>query len=172
MPDYSNSNLCDTAVVTITVAMDNDGDGIGDVDDLDDDNDGILDTAESNGIDPSADADSDGTPNYQDPDFCSLNAFSICTNLDADNDGIPNHFDLDSDGDGCNDVVEAGFTDDNVDGLLADLPTTVDANGQVTGTNKVDGYTTPEDADSSGTADYLDRGRTLNNFSTDQCQRF
>ncbi len=79
--DDSNSNLCDTAVVTITVTNDNDNDGVGDIDDLDDDNDGVLDTVESNGIDPSADADSDGIPNYQDPDFCSLNAFSICTNF-------------------------------------------------------------------------------------------
>ncbi|MFK5974644.1 MAG: Ig-like domain-containing protein [Flavobacteriaceae bacterium] len=156
--DDSNSNLCNTAVVTITVSKDKDGDGVGDIDDLDDDNDGILDTVESNGIDPSADADSDGIPNYQDPDFCSLNAFSICANLDADGDGIPNHFDLDSDGDGCNDVLEAGFTDDNNDGILADLTTTLDANGQVTGTSKVDGYTAPADADTSGTADYLEAG--------------
>ncbi|SKB44772.1 hypothetical protein SAMN05660866_01529 [Maribacter arcticus] len=156
--DDSNSNLCDTAVVTITVSNDNDGDGVGDIDDLDDDNDGILDTVESNGIDPSGDADNDGMPNYQDPDFCSLNAFSICTNLDVDGDGIPNHFDLDSDGDGCNDVLEGGFTDDNNDGILAELPTTVDVNGQVTGTNRVDGYTAPTDADSSGTADYLESG--------------
>jgi hypothetical protein len=156
--DDGNPNLCDTAVVTITVSNDNDGDGVGDIDDLDDDNDGILDTVESNGIDPNADADSDGIPNYQDPDFCSLNAFSICANLDVDDDGIPNHFDLDSDGDGCTDVLEGGFTDDNNDGILAELPTTVDVNGQVTGTNRVDGYTTPTDADSSGTADYLELG--------------
>ncbi|MBT8183329.1 MAG: cadherin-like domain-containing protein, partial [Eudoraea sp.] len=156
--DDSNSNLCDTAVVTITISSDYDGDGIIDVDDLDDDNDGILDLDESNGIDPSADADNDGTPNYRDADFCTLNSFSICANLDADNDGIANHLDLDSDGDGCNDVLEAGFTDDNIDGILADAPTTVDVNGQVTGTNRVDGYTTPSDNDSSGTSDHLEAG--------------
>tara|TARA_R110002051_G_scaffold90356_5_gene159136 strand:+ start:2033 stop:4510 length:2478 start_codon:yes stop_codon:yes gene_type:complete len=156
--DNSSSNLCDTAKVAITVSNDYDGDGVGDIDDLDDDNDGILDTVESNGIDPSADADSDGIPNYQDPDFCTLNVFSICTEMDVDNDGIPNHFDLDSDGDGCNDVVEAGFTDDNYDGILADLPTSVDVTGQVTGTGRVDGYTTPADADTSGTADFLEAG--------------
>ncbi len=156
--DDSNSNLCDTAVVTITVFDDYDGDGVKDIDDLDDDNDGIPDTVESNSNDPTADADGDGTPNYQDADFCTLNTFSICSDLDMDNDGIPNHLDLDSDGDGCYDVLEAGFTDDNNDGLLADLPTTVDGNGQVTGSNKVDGYTTPTDADSSGTADYLESG--------------
>ena len=32
---------------------------------------------------------------------------------DLDGDGIPNHFDLDSDGDGCFDVIEAGFDDND-----------------------------------------------------------
>ena len=32
---------------------------------------------------------------------------------DLDGDGIPNHFDLDSDGDGCLDVTEAGFDDND-----------------------------------------------------------
>jgi len=145
-------------VVTINISEDFDGDGIIDTNDLDDDNDGILDTTESNGIDPSADADSDGTPNYQDADFCTLNGFGVCDNLDADTDGLPNHLDLDSDGDGCYDVLEAGFTDANGDGILADLPTIVNSNGQVTGTNVVDGYTAPADNDSSGTADFLEAG--------------
>ncbi len=150
--------LCDTATVSLTISEDFDGDGVIDIDDLDDDNDGILDATESNGIDPSADADGDGVPNYQDPDFCVLNAFSVCSNLDPDNDGLPNHLDLDSDGDGCNDVEEAGFSDQNNDGILADAPTTVDANGQVTGTNRVDGYTAPADANGNSTADYLEAG--------------
>ena len=34
-------------------------------------------------------------------------------NQDNDQDGIPNRFDLDSDGDGCLDVIEAGFLDAN-----------------------------------------------------------
>ncbi len=33
---------------------------------------------------------------------------SVCTNIDTDNDGTPNHLDLDSDGDGCSDAIEAG----------------------------------------------------------------
>jgi len=150
--------LCDTAVVILTISEDYDRDGVIDADDQDDDNDGILDTEESNGIDPSADADSDGIPNYRDIDFCVLNGFSVCANLDIDSDGLPNHLDLDSDGDGCNDVLEAGFTDDNDDGILADLSTTVDTNGKVTGTNMIDGYTTPADGDSNTIADYLELG--------------
>ena len=41
-----------------------------------------------------------------------------CTNIDTDGDGIPNHLDLDSDGDGCKDVQEAGFSDPDGDGIF------------------------------------------------------
>ena len=53
------------------------------------------------------------------------------------------------------DVLEAGYTDADGDGILAEAPTTVDANGLVTGTNQTDGYTTPADLDGEGTADFL-----------------
>lgn len=36
--------------------------------------------------------------------------FKECAYLDTDSDGIPNHLDLDSDGDGCPDVKEAGVS--------------------------------------------------------------
>uniref|UniRef100_A0AB33KSZ5 PA14 domain-containing protein n=1 Tax=Tenacibaculum sp. Pbs-1 TaxID=3238748 RepID=A0AB33KSZ5_9FLAO len=42
------STNCDTAIVTVTVLADSDGDNVADRDDLDDDNDGILDTEENN----------------------------------------------------------------------------------------------------------------------------
>ncbi len=155
---------CDTATVQLRIQEDADSDGIANHVDLDDDNDGILDTDESGGIDPTADSDNDGIPNYRDADFCSLNGFSICTNMDADSDGIPNHIDLDSDRDGCFDVLEAGFTDDNGDGLLADQPLTVDANGLVTATNQTDGFTTPLDMDASGTYDFLEAGASPSIF--------
>ena len=66
--------------------LDSDGDGVPNYRDLDDDNDGILDSIEG---DDSVDTDGDGTPDY---------------------------LDIDSDGDGCYDAVEAGFTDANNDG--------------------------------------------------------
>ena len=73
--------------------------------------------------------------------------------LDTDKDGIPNHFDLDSDGDGCFDVYEAGFTDAEFDGILDG---TVDpTNGKVNG---VDGYTTPKNTDNTTPADYINDG--------------
>ncbi|MEL7271432.1 MAG: hypothetical protein AAGL34_17805, partial [Bacteroidota bacterium] len=55
---------------------------------------------------------------------------------DTDGDGDPDCTDLDSDNDGCNDVVEAGHVDAG-GGVLGFLPN-VDGNGQVTGAG---GYT-------------------------------
>jgi len=52
-------------------------------------------------------------------------------NLDSDNDGIINSLDLDSDGDGCFDVVEAGFTDEDGDGFFGEGKPTVDRRGRV-----------------------------------------
>ena len=86
----TSSYVCDqdttTAGAVLTVLPDNDEDNVQDIYDLDDDNDGILDTEE--GMD------------------------------DIDLDGIPNQFDLDSDGDGCKDVIEAGLTDPDNNGIL------------------------------------------------------
>ncbi len=73
------------------ICPDTDGDGVPDSVDLDDDNDGILDTTE----DP--DLDGDGDP-LTDP-------------LDSDSDGYPDHLDIDSDDDGIPDNVEAQTTD-------------------------------------------------------------
>ena len=75
-----------------TQFADTDLDGIGDGDDIDDDNDGILDVYE----------DTAGPSN------------------DIDGDGIVNSKDLDSDGDGCFDVTEAGLSDPDGDGILGD----------------------------------------------------
>ncbi|MFZ9004624.1 MAG: cadherin-like domain-containing protein, partial [Robiginitalea sp.] len=63
--------LCDTAIVTIAVVADTDGDGVPDQADLDDDNDGILDTVED------GNTDGDGLPDSLD--------------IDSDNDGIPDN---------------------------------------------------------------------------------
>ena len=36
--------------------------------------------------------------------------------MDTDGDGTPDYLDTDSDGDGCSDAKEAGYTDANNDG--------------------------------------------------------
>ena len=69
---------------------------------------------------------------------------------DIDNDGIPNNLDDDTDGDGCSDILEAGFTDADGDGRLDG--TGFDEDGKVVGS---DGYTTPADLNGDGTFDYL-----------------
>ncbi len=56
-----------------------------------------------------------------------------CVGEDVDGDGMPNHQDLDSDGDGVYDVVEAGFTDGNHNGSPGSGQVLVDENGAVKG---------------------------------------
>src|SRR5690606_14960117 len=77
------------------------------------------------------------------------------TGCDEEGDGSPNHLDADSDGDGCNDAVEAGYTDPNNDGILGNSPVSVDASGNVTGQG---GYGTPNDGDGDATYDFLQAG--------------
>lgn len=88
--------LKDTAWVYITRVADHDCDGIADRDDIDDDNDGIRDVEEGDGL------------------------------VDSDMDGIPDSWDIDSDNDGIADNVEGqeennyiepdGWRDDNNNG--------------------------------------------------------
>jgi len=94
-------------------------DGVPNLDDLDDDNDGILDTVEND--------------------------------ADLDFDGLPNSLDLDTDADGCNDVIEAGYEDLDGDGILGSPEVVVDDLGRVVGFGV---YTTPNDLDLSGVADF------------------
>ena len=50
--------------------------------------------------------------------------------LDSDGDGVVNTFDLDSDGDGCNDVSEGSCLDSDGDGLVGSSPFNVDGLGR------------------------------------------
>ncbi len=114
-------------------SADPDGDGVPSPTDLDDDNDGIADIDENDlGVNPDGDADSDGIANWQDASnegdgssqCVDLDANGICDapslRFDDDQDGVPNHLDTDSDNDGIVDFVEAGHgaTDANGDGLV------------------------------------------------------
>ena len=77
--------------------------------------------------------------------------------LDTDGDGTADFYDLESDGDGCSDVIEAGFTDSDPlpDGILGASPVTVTSQGLVAG---YDGYVVPRDADLSGIYDFQEVG--------------
>ncbi|MEM6801985.1 MAG: thrombospondin type 3 repeat-containing protein, partial [Bacteroidota bacterium] len=71
-------------------------------------------------------------PNVDRP-YMTLDAFgiSMADCRDTDTDGIVDAQDLDSDGDGCNDVVESGGTDADADGNLDG--TAVDSTGLISG---------------------------------------
>ncbi|MHA8094494.1 tandem-95 repeat protein [Aquirufa lenticrescens] len=120
---------------------DTDADGIYDINDLDDDNDGILDTAEAAACSP---------------------ASATC---DTDGDGIPNRLDPDSDNDGISDVRESNGTDVDGDGKVDGA---VDADGVPSSTGggltppNTDGTTLPDpydtDSDGDGISDALEKG--------------
>ncbi|SIS49355.1 gliding motility-associated C-terminal domain-containing protein [Zobellia uliginosa] len=156
-----NEDDADVAEVDFRSMLDFDQDGIPDTVDLDDDNDGISDLDEANGIDPSADDDNDGVPNHSDdnpsdPAIGDVNGITEPA-FDFDGDGIPNHFDIDADNDGIVDVVEAGNgdLDTNNDGVI-------DSNdagfADATGNGQADSSegTTPPNTDGSGEANFLD----------------
>ncbi len=135
--------------VTVTLSanqVDNSVDA-GYLDDIDDDDDGIIDLVEGHGYDGLKDCDSDGILNYMDltpgcptpagTDIygnpykplvwidCAKPGFpggdGINDFFDFDHDGIIDQLDLDSDNDGILDVVETrdpGMKDDNHDGKV------------------------------------------------------
>ncbi|MEP1489517.1 MAG: T9SS type B sorting domain-containing protein [Algibacter sp.] len=131
--------------------IDTDNDLVPDYYDLDSDNDGITDLIETgqlgllfsdtdlNGIE---DGPSYGLNGWVDAAETTPDSNDIGYTLnDMDTDTIFSYIDSDSDGDGCSDVIEAGFSDTNNDDYLGDTTVTVDTNGLVT--SATDGYTLP-----------------------------
>ena len=144
---------------------DNDMDGIPDDVDVDDDNDGILDSVELGGTDLSDDEDGDGVPDWNDPTFVTCDDSDpdgvcdmIAPEVDEDGDGIPNHFDLDADGDGLPDATEGH--DANMDGVPDTAPsgTDSDMDGLDDAFDPAMGGTMAEaqDTDNDGAPDFLD----------------
>ncbi|MEE9309562.1 MAG: Ig-like domain-containing protein, partial [Cocleimonas sp.] len=122
VPDFLEPNFSDL-----------DGDGVFNVDDTDDDGDGILTASENN-----IDMDNDGIPDYLDPDTTTttgdgsgdsdndgLSDKQECASFpcgDTDGDGVPDYMDNDSDNDGIDDQAEIGTdpanpTDSDNDGM-------------------------------------------------------
>jgi len=148
-----------TATVFIEVLVDTDGDGVPDVNDIDDDNDGILDTTEGS---ETIDSDGDTIPDSLD--------------IDADNDGIPDNVEaqttddydfpsgIDADGNGLDDMYENnpgdgdGIAPENTDGV--DNPDYLDDdsdNDKVP--DRIEGHDTNHDgiADASSTGNDTDQ---------------
>ncbi|GGK24424.1 hypothetical protein GCM10007962_18330 [Yeosuana aromativorans] len=130
--------------------IDTDNDNVPDFYDLDSDNDGIYDVKESGSGLPDTDFNGVidnvntlvGYNGWDDNAETTPDSNIIGYTLsDLDNDSIFNYLDSDSDGDGCSDVIEAGFSDGNNDGFLGNSPPIVNIQGLVT--NSSDGYTLP-----------------------------
>ncbi len=105
-----------SAFAAVPAAIDSDGDQVPDYLDLDSDNDGIGDVAESGGLD----VDGDGL----------LDEGGVITSipLDTDGDGIPDMRDLDSDGDGVPDIALTAWAALDMDGD-GRIDTATDADG-------------------------------------------
>jgi large repetitive protein len=195
--DTDNDGLTNTQEATLgTNPFDADSDGDGQTDDdeigadinspLDTDGDGKIDALESS-VD---DTDGDGTNDETDPDdadVCVPNAqAAACLASDSDGDGLTNAEEdalgtdrnqVDTDGDGINDDVEAGTDLDNPvdtdgdgiidalesgnddsdnDGLVNSADTDSDNDG-ISDTIEFGTGNSPIDTDGDGQADYIDR---------------
>ena len=141
------------------VCSDFDGDGVRNLDDLDDDNDGINDLEESGGFDLLQDDDGDLILNFEDEDFAaaigSQKVSGVVEAFDPDNDGLINMFDLDSDGDCIPDMVEAHpVSYQNYTADPAKNETTNNINND--GINPVADNDVNPDTDGDGDMDYVD----------------
>ncbi len=166
----SNGEVEDYA---FNILSDIDGDEIADINDLDNDNDGIPDSVEQVGLNTDGDAFEDYLDTDSDddgiPDFIEAGN-DARQPVDSDNDGIPDYLDTDSNDDGVLDsAVDAN--DDDRDGIS----NAVEGNGDfdqdgIANSNDLDSdndtipdaievgaaATAPVDTDSDGVADYLD----------------
>ena len=138
--DLNADGIDDVFGIGITPA-DTDNDGIPNYLDLDSDNDGIHDLdetgfnitdADNNGVIDGSSFGNNGLSNALEttPDSGLINP--IYSIADADSDGILNYIELDSDNDLCNDVIEAGYLDSDIDGILGGTPISINTNGIVT----------------------------------------
>ena len=175
--DDGNGGI-DSANFTLEVLMDTDGDTDPDITDSDDDNDGVPDTSDDfplnhaedtdtdlDGIGNNADTDddNDGVPDTSD-DF----PLDSSESNDTDNDGIGDNADADDDNDGVLDVSDdfplnhAEDTDTDLDGTGNNADTDDDEDGwldtveELAGSDPLDDLSMPGDADSDGTADFMD----------------
>ena len=165
-PDSDGDGLDDKteAGSNPTKPVDTDGDGLANLLDADDDNDGIPTKEEA-----SKDTDQDGNPNHLDTDD---DGDGILTKdegtKDTDQDGSPNYLDADDDGDGLYTLYEnynAGSPvddDTDKDGIPDYLDADDDGDGKPSAseTNDPNGNHQPEDAkdsDKDGVPDYLDQ---------------
>ncbi len=141
--DDNNDGIDDSVVPT-----DTDGDGVADYRDLDADNDSVPDVAESGG----SDANNDGIV-----DDAANNQGTTTTPTDSDFDGIGDWREVDSNGDGVNDIDGTLFdsADVNNDGVVDDN-TDSDGDGIADAADRSDDFGTAVDTDGDGITDDLE----------------
>ena len=172
-----------TAIITLNILEDLDGDGDPDVTDPDDDGDGISDAEEGTGDsdgdgipdyrdtdsdddgksdeeEGTGDSDGDGTPDYLDTsideDYDGIPDIVEGT-VDSDNDGLPDFLDYDSDNDGLVDGFEAGISGDDIDNDGIDDRYDVDLNSGVDANGDgIDDDAVLVDTDADNRADHVD----------------
>lgn len=168
--NISIGNFIDDVQISVSfspICADSDNDGVFNNYDLDADNDGIFDIVENNNA--HLDLNNDGIIDASNGTVGANGLFDIIETsadsgivasgyqtIDTDNDLIADYNEIDSDDDGCKDVIEAGFTENiakpgELQGTGYDS-----SNGTVTG--GVNGYTTPLDADSNTNYDFQQGG--------------
>ena len=144
-------------------ALDTDGDGVPDATDIDDDNDGILDTDEGNGV---TDTDGDGTPDSLDSDSDNDGVSDLIEGNDANHDGVADSTPSgnDTDNDGLDDTFDTdsggtavGMQDTDSDGTPDFQDTDDDGDGTPTdGTDSSFAGEGTGDQDGDGIPNYLD----------------
>ncbi len=174
--DADGDGICDRFEDADT-AVDTDGDGTPDFQDLDSDDDGIADSVERGNGEPGdapRDSDMDGTPDFRDTDSDG-NGLSddVDGTADIDGDGLGNYADLDDDGDGIPDEVEmdgSPFSPPDTDGdgvpnyqdIDSDGDTILDLHEGGGGITDTDGDSIPDyldlDSDNDGILDSVEAG--------------
>jgi hypothetical protein len=165
--DINNTGAYNTGIGLGNI--DFDGDGVPNFVDLDSDNDGIPDVVESGGPDTNNDGKIDGfvDVNADGLNDAYINATALLKtgadingdgkadsypNKNLDQDFRPNAYDIDADGDGIVDVIEAGLPDANLDGKADGVIGTNGWSGTVSAMAALNLINT----DGAGNPDYLD----------------
>ncbi len=123
-PDGNSDGVCDS----LPVDIDFDGDGVPNHFDSDSDNDGIPDLIEAGGVDADSDELVDGFVDVNNDGYHDPLVMTPLEVPDTDGMDLADFLDLDADGDGVNDIVEAGGTDSDGDGVV-DMFNDVDGDG-------------------------------------------
>ena len=136
----------------IDLVLDTDSDGVVNVADRDDDNDGVRDVVDAFPLDASEqlDSDRDGVGDNADP-----LPLDPSETLDTDGDGIGNNADTDDDGDGIFDVKELALGLDPLDATDALLDPDDDGFNNVEEANSNSDPFDPDSVPSAGTLEFI-----------------